>query len=103
LRPAAVLVGRPWSYKATSNNQRIANTIIAQITTNLHRSGDPAHLLIQVATPEGRQSGLLHDSLVSCINLATVDPSRINTVIGSLPDRVMQHIDACLKAALCLP
>ena len=83
-------------------NQKISNTIIAQITTNLQRVGDAAHLLIEVITPEGRQSGLLHDSLVSANNLATVDPSRVNKVIGSLSDAMMRQVDDCLRAALGL-
>ncbi|HEV3263448.1 MAG TPA: type II toxin-antitoxin system PemK/MazF family toxin [Gemmataceae bacterium] len=84
-------------------NQRIANSVIAQITTNLRNAGDHAHLLVQVATPEGQQSGLLHDSLISCINLATVDHSRIHKVIGALSDPMMKNIDECLKAALDIP
>lgn len=84
-------------------NQTIKNTINAQITTNLSRTGDKAHLLIEVATPEGKQSGLLDDSLVSCINVATVDPTRIDRVIGSLSDAMMKKIDDCLRAALGLP
>jgi mRNA interferase MazF len=84
-------------------NRTIANTIIAQITTNLRRAGDKAHLFVSVATPDGQQSGLLHDSLVSCINLATVDSNRIDRVIGTLSDALMQQIDGCLKAALGIP
>jgi len=95
-RPALVV-------QADTYNQKMANTIIAQITTNLRRVGDKAHLLIDIATPEGQQSGLLHDSLVSCSNLATVDPSRIDKVIGSLSDRMMKQIDASLRAALGIP
>src|SRR5437764_10467009 len=71
-------------------NQRIGNTVIAQITSNLRHAADPAHLLVAIGTPEGQQSGLLHDSLVSCINLATVDGSRVHSVIGSLPDALMR-------------
>ena len=56
----------------------------------------------EVATPEGRQSGLLHDSLISCNNLATVEQGRIQRVIGSLPARAMQTLDDCLRAALSL-
>jgi mRNA-degrading endonuclease toxin of MazEF toxin-antitoxin module len=46
---------------------------------------------------------LLHDSVVSCTNLATVYEDRIDRVIGHLSDAVMHCIDACLKAALGLP
>jgi hypothetical protein len=36
------------------------------------------------------------------LNLATIDSSRINKVIGSLSPASMQQIDDCLKAALGL-
>ncbi|MBI1813106.1 hypothetical protein HY285_03525 [Candidatus Peregrinibacteria bacterium] len=42
---------------------------------------------------------LYHDSLVSCINLATIRQDRVDRVIGSLPDSLMRHIDRCLMAA----
>src|SRR4051794_3200459 len=66
------------------DNARMANTIIAQITTNLGRSRIATHLLIEVASPEGVQSGLLHDSLISCNNLATIDETLIQRKIGDL-------------------
>lgn len=84
-------------------NRRLRNTMVAQITTNLKRAGDPAHLLIEVATPDGIASGLLHDSVVSCINLVTLDETRVERVIGHLPPAVMQRLDACLKIVLGLP
>jgi mRNA interferase MazF len=86
-----------------ADNQRMNNTVVAQITTNLTRANEPTHLLIDLSTPEGRQSGLLHDSVVSCNNLATIDQSSINRVIGSLSDPLMQRINDCLKAALDIP
>lgn len=84
------------------DNVRMQNTIIAQITTNLRRAAEPTHLLIGAASPEGEQAGLLHDSAISCNNLATVREDRIDRVIGHLPDTVMKQLDACLKAALGL-
>ena len=54
-----------------TDNARMAATIVAQITTNLARAGEPSHLLIDASTKEGQRSGLLHDSLVSCNNLIT--------------------------------
>jgi mRNA interferase MazF len=71
-RPAVVV-------QSDSYNQRIRNTIIAQITTSLRRSNDPSHLLIEAATSDGRHAGLLHDSVISCINLATIEDTRILT------------------------
>jgi mRNA interferase MazF len=54
------------------NNARMANTILATITTNISRSAEPTQVLIDPQTPEGRISGLLSRSVVSCENLLTV-------------------------------
>jgi mRNA interferase MazF len=85
-----------------TDNARMAATILAQITTNLARAGEPTHQLIETSTLEGQHSGLLHDSLVSCNNRVTVELMRIHKVIGHLPVTTMQKIDDCLKAALGL-
>jgi mRNA interferase MazF len=84
------------------DNRRLDNTMIAQITTNVRRAREPTQLLIERSTLEGQQAGLLHDSVVSCNNLATVREDRINRVIGHLPDPLMASIDECLKTALGL-
>ena len=84
------------------DNRRLDNTIIAQITTNVRHGNDPTRLLIPWGTPEGQQAGLLHDSVVSCNNLATVHEDRMHRVIGHLPEAVMYRIDECLRAALGL-
>jgi|SRR5712692_4246415 len=89
--------------QSDSENARLKNTIVVQITSHLRRVKEATHLLVEVATPEGKQSGLLHDSLVSCINLATIQEDRINKVIGSLPQATMGRVNECLKAALELP
>ena len=81
---------------------RFQNTIIAQITTNLRRAAEPTHLLIEVASPEEQRTGLLHNSVISRNNLATIREDRSDRVIGHLPDTIMRQIDACLKAALSL-
>jgi mRNA interferase MazF len=85
-----------------ADNARMAATILAQITTNLARAGEPTHLLIEASTIEGQHSGLLHDSLVSSNNLVTIELTRIHKVIGHLPATTMLKIDECLKAALGL-
>jgi mRNA-degrading endonuclease toxin of MazEF toxin-antitoxin module len=52
-RPALVV-------QSDSNNQRLQDTIVALITSTTRRSQvEATQLLIEVATPEGRQSGLL--------------------------------------------
>jgi mRNA interferase MazF len=83
-----------------TDNARLANTVVVQITSNLRAASEPTHLLIEVNTPEGKQSGLLHDSLISCNNLATIEQSLVAKVIGSLPSEVMAKVDDCLKAAV---
>jgi mRNA interferase MazF len=85
------------------DNRRLDNTIMAQITTNVRRAHEPTQLLIERSTPEGQQTGLLHDSVVSRNNLATVHEDRIDRVIGHFPDAPMHRIDECLKTALALP
>jgi mRNA interferase MazF len=83
-------------------NQQLSNAIVAQITTNLARANEPAHLLIERSSPEGQQSGLLHDSVISCLNLATLTEDRLDVTIGSLPDAAMARISDCLKTALAI-
>jgi len=46
---------------------------------------------------------LLTDSVISCINLATIDQALLDRKIGSLPPSVMAQVDGCLKVALGLP
>ncbi len=83
-------------------NQRLTNTVIAQITSTLKRASEPAHFAIDVSTPEGKQSGLLRNSVVSCYNLNTVNEQRIKRVVGRLSAGMMRQIDACLRVALGL-
>jgi mRNA-degrading endonuclease toxin of MazEF toxin-antitoxin module len=56
-----------------------------------------------VATPDGQLTGLLHDSLVSCNNLATIEKGLIDKVIGTLTAPLMRNANDCLRAALELP
>jgi mRNA interferase MazF len=85
------------------DNQRLMNTIVALITKNVSRVHEPTQFLVDVATPEGRQSGLNQSSAVACGNLFTVAQTKVRRVIGTLPASAMAQIDACLKAALALP
>lgn len=82
------------------DNTRLTNTVVVQITSNLRAAALPTHLLVEIATVEGRQTGLLHPSAVSCNNIATIEQSLIDRIIGSFSSSMMDRIDACLKAAL---
>jgi mRNA interferase MazF len=83
-------------------NRKMANTVVAMITTNLTRASEPSHLLVDLSTPEGKQSGLLHSSVVNCNTITTIRQSEVLRVLGSLPGSTMRQIDQCLKAALAI-
>ena len=56
-----------------------------------------------LASVEGQQSGLRQDSVVNCINIATLHESKILRILGALPSAFMTQINACLKVALEIP
>ena len=95
LRPALVV-------QSDYYNQRIANVLVAGITSNLTNAADSAHFLIDVTTVDGQRSGLACNSLVSCINLAVLPPRNVARAIGRLSATAMQQIDVCLRAALAV-
>jgi mRNA interferase MazF len=84
------------------NNERMENTILATITTNLRRSDQPTQVLIDPETPEGKSSGLISRSVVSCENILTVRQSRILRKIGRLTDAQLALVDQAIKESLCL-
>lgn len=94
-RPALVV-------QSDHNNRRIANTIIAMITSTTHRSGEPTQLVIDPASQEGRGSGLRFTSVVTCENLFTIRQHLISRKIGRLSQDTIDVIGACLKASLGL-
>ena len=85
-----------------ANNQRMRNTILATITTNTSRSAEPTQVLIEVSTPDGKQSGLINDSVISTENLLTVRQSHVTRTIGQLPGSLMDQVDLALKSSLAL-
>ena len=93
VRPVVVVQGDAY-------NRKMSNTVVAMITTNLARASEPTHLLIDIKTPDGKQSGLLHTSVINCNTLTTVRQDEVLRVLGSLPVQFMQQIDQCLKTAL---
>jgi len=97
IRPALVV-------QNDRNNQRLINTVLAMISRTTHRAArEPTQILLDPATPEGRQSGVAALSAVTCENLFTVEQQLIHRVIGHLPPALMTKIDDCLKASLGLP
>jgi mRNA interferase MazF len=86
-----------------ADNTKLQNTVVAQVTSSLKRTGDKSHCLIEAASADGKQTGLLHDSLVSCNNLATIELALIDRKIGERSAALTAMVNACLKAALDLP
>lgn len=77
----------------------LLQVIVAMITSKLFRSGHASRVDVFRATPEGRRSGLLADSVVMTDNLATISQSEIQRVIGSLP---MGKVTGALRHTLGL-
>src|SRR5437588_13035826 len=75
VRPAVVVLN-------DRDNQRLRKTVVAMITGNLQRQGDPSHLFIDPATEPS--SGLSYPSLVSCNNLLMAEQAHIRQRIGHL-------------------
>jgi mRNA interferase MazF len=84
------------------DNQRLTNTIVVQVTSVTRRALERTQLLVAVATPEGRASGLRQDSVVNCVNIVTVDKEKILRKLGKLPDSLLQEVNVCLAIALGL-
>jgi mRNA interferase MazF len=84
------------------DNLRLTNTIVALITRNVSRFGEPAQLNIDLSTPAGQSSGLNQTSAIVCTNLYTVSLTKIRRRIGTLPVALMAKVDLCLKVALDL-
>jgi mRNA interferase MazF len=82
------------------DNRRMANTIVAQVTSNISRSHEKTQLLIDATHPDWSISGLRLPSAVNCSNVATIQQADVRQVIGSLSPATMEEIDECLKIAL---
>jgi mRNA-degrading endonuclease toxin of MazEF toxin-antitoxin module len=83
-------------------NQRLRHAVVAQLTTNLSDKDDPACLLVEAESPEGRAAGLSKDSVLSGYLLSLMSEDRLTDRIGRLPDETMQKAKHCLQAALDL-
>lgn len=91
-RPAIVV-------QANALNTGLPQVVVAMITSRLSRAGHPSRVTVQLDSPEGRQSGLLSDSVIMTDNLATIALVAIRRIIGSLPTA---EIDEALKTTLGL-
>lgn len=82
---------------------RVGTLVVAEVTSNLTMATDPACLLVDTSTPEGRATGLVRDSVVSCLVLVTVYADSVAHGLGTLSPPMKLQLDNCLKSALDLP
>jgi mRNA interferase MazF len=96
-RPALVV-------QADAYNSALDDPILALITGSARRRvGAATQLEIDIATPDGIQTGLVINSVVQCENLVTVDRNFILRIRGRLSAALMHKVNECLKAALDVP
>jgi mRNA-degrading endonuclease toxin of MazEF toxin-antitoxin module len=95
-RPAVVV-------QADAYAGKVKTVVVAEVTKNLAMANDPACLLVDVSTPDGKATGLTRDSVVSCLVLVTVYADTVEKVLGPLSPPMRQQLDGCLRAALGLP
>ena len=75
----------------------LAQVIVAMITSKVVRADHPSRVLIRLGSNEGKESGLLTDSVVMADNLATILETVIDQKIGTLP---MSNVDKALRHTL---
>jgi mRNA-degrading endonuclease toxin of MazEF toxin-antitoxin module len=81
----------------------VSTIVVAEVTKNLTMANDPACLFVDTSTPVGRATGLVRDSVVSCLVLVTVYEDTVDQVLRSLSPTMRQKLNGCLRAALALP
>ena len=77
----------------------LEQVIVAMITSKVFRANAPSRILVEIASPEGEQSGLLTDSVIVTDNLATITRRAIAQTIGHMP---MTRVDEALRHTLGL-
>jgi mRNA interferase MazF len=70
------------------------------ITSNMTRAGHESRVELSVNSIEGRQAGVLMDSVVMTDNLTTVRETEIDCTLGALND--MSNVDRALRHTLGL-
>src|SRR5690348_1415460 len=92
-RPAVVV-------QSDAYTRSVSTVVVAEVTKNVMMAADPACLFIDLTTREGKATGLVRDSVVSCLLLATIDADRVAKVLGTLSPALRQKLNDCLKVAL---
>jgi mRNA interferase MazF len=86
------------------DNARLKNTVVAMITSRTSRAAtERTQLFIDIGTPDGRQSGLIMNSAVNCVNLFTLEQTKVLRRLGRLTRGLKTKNDSSLKAAFEIP
>jgi mRNA interferase MazF len=81
----------------TFNQSEIDTVVVATVTSNLNRARAIGNVLI-----EAKDSGLPKDSVINVSQLTTVDRRMLSLHIASLPDELMDRVDAGLRLVLAV-
>ena len=102
-RTLIAMRARPVIVQSDAYAGTVSTLVVAEVTKNLTMADDPACLFIDASKPEGGATGLVRNSVVSCLVLVTVYADAVTQVLGALSPTMIQKLDDCLKAALGLP
>ena len=91
-RPALVV-------QANDLETGLSQMIVAMITSRMARSRHSSRVILQLTSSEGKQSGLLSDSVIMTDNLATIAFTEVNRRIGAIE---MTKVNFALRYTLGL-
>ena len=94
VRPAVVV-------QSDQLNRRLNSTVVAIITsTNSRAHSELSQVFVDITTPDGKLTGLLHDSTVKGEHVDTVDQRDIMRTIGHFSPELMERVEQAIKAAM---
>jgi mRNA interferase MazF len=93
-------LGRRWLSKLTNFAQVLPQTIVALIASNIARAGHPSRVVVRVDSESANGSDLLMDSVIMTDNLATIQYSEIDRILGAFSE--LRELDAALRSTLAL-
>jgi mRNA interferase MazF len=70
------------------------------IMSNMARAGHPSRVVVRVDIESAKGSGLLMDSVIMTDNLATIQYSEIDRILGACSES--RELDAALRTTLAL-
>ena len=74
------------------NASRINTVVVGVLTSNLSLARAPGNVLL----PK-RRTGLRHDSVVNASQIATVNKSDLESLVGTLPRALLEAVDEGLR------